>query len=98
MHLVAAVLALAALVTDAPVRPTQAASEHRSMELHVGKPATISLKDVRNYSLTHPEIVHFIIGRDGKSAVLTPVRPGVATLYVVRDDGSKLTYDITSSS
>lgn len=68
------------------------------LSLAVGESRTMSAKDVRNYSLGLPDIVDVRITPDGNQFVLVGKRVGGTTLLLIKNDGTRVTYDVDVTS
>ena len=81
--------------TRSPTTPTQVVAPHLQISVAVGQTVSIPFTNVRNYSVSPEKIVDVRITPDGKSGLVAGRTPGAATLVLVFQDNSRITYDIT---
>jgi pilus assembly protein CpaC len=80
----------------APHGPTAGKTEELS--LAVGETRTITARDVKNYSLGLADIVDVRITPDNNQFVVVGKHAGSTTLLLIKNDGSRVTYDINVTS
>lgn len=63
--------------------------------LAVGETHALNAREVKNYSVSLPDVIDTRITPDGAQFVIVGRRSGTTTLLLINNDGSRLTYSIT---
>jgi pilus assembly protein CpaC len=74
------------------------AGKTEELSLAVGETRTLPARDVRNYSLGLSDIVDVRITPDNNQFIVVGKRTGSTTLLLIKNDGSRVTYDISVTS